>query len=69
MSNEEFVANKVLYTPYANGQGNYYIHPLAAEYARYGTGYGRFAAALKGLPQCETDWDMLHNMENCMWKK
>lgn len=64
----EFGKNGIYYTPYANGQGNYYIHPSLAEYAVYGTGYGRFAACLKGLPECETAEDMLHNMEACMWK-
>ena len=65
----EFGMNGVYYTPYANGQGNYYIHPSLAEYALTGSGYGRLAAALEGLPACETEQDMLHNMEACMWKK
>lgn len=65
----EFASNHIFYTPYANGQGNYYIHPQIAEYSDRGTGYGRFAAALEGLPACETDWDMLHNMESCMWRR
>ena len=65
----EFGMNGVYYTPYANGQGNYYIHPALAEYALTGSGYGRLAAALEGLPGCETEQDMMHNMEACMWKK
>ena len=65
----EFGMDKIYFTPYANGQGNYYIHPDLAEYADSGSGYGRFAAALKGLPRCETEEDMLHNMEECMWRR
>ena len=65
----EFAQNKIRFTPYANGQGNYYIHPSIAEYADVGTGYGRLAAALEGLPACETAEDMLHNMEACMWRR
>ena len=65
----EFGRNGIYYVPYANGQANYYISPELAEYAVNGTGYGRFSAALKGLPSCETARDMLDNMKSCMWKK
>lgn len=65
----EFGKNSFRYIPYANGQGNYFLHPDYAEYAVEGTGYGRLAAAWKGLPECETAMDMMKNMEACMWKK
>lgn len=65
----EFGHNGFRYIPYANGQSNYYLHPDFAEYAVEGTGYGRLAAAFKGLPECETALDMMHNMEACMWQK
>lgn len=65
----EFGKNGFRFIPYANGQGNYYIHPDYAEYAIMGTGYGRLAAALEGLPECETEMDMMKNMEACMWMK
>ncbi len=65
----EFANNRIYFTPCANGQGNYYIHPEIAEYADVGSGYGRLAAALEGLAECETAEDMLHNMEACMWRR
>lgn len=65
----EFGLNGIYYTPYPNGQGNYYIHPKLAEYSVRGSGYGRFAAALEHLEECETEWDMLRNMENSMMRK
>nr|AIF26651.1 hypothetical protein [uncultured bacterium fosmid pJB77G10] len=65
----EFGMNGIYYTPYPNGQGNYYIHPKLAEYSIRGSGYGRFAAALEHLEECETEWDMLHNMENSMMRQ
>jgi|GEM_PF-2966014 Penicillin V acylase and related amidases len=65
----EFAKDSFRFVPYANGQGNYYLHPDYAEYAVEGTGYGRLAAAWKGLPACETELDMMKNMESCMWKK
>lgn len=65
----EFAKNKVYYIPYANGQGNYYIHPELNAYQLCGCGYGRFAAALKGLEKCETEYDMMENMKECMWKR
>jgi len=65
----EFGKNGVYYTPYQYGQGNYYIHPELAEYTISGSGYGRLAAAQKGLPKCETERDMMDNMKNCMWKR
>jgi len=58
----EFANDKVYFTPYANGQGNYYIHPELNEYAVEGSGYGRLAGALPGLPGCETARDMMDNM-------
>jgi Penicillin V acylase and related amidases len=65
----EFGCDSFRYIPYANGQANYYIHPDYAEYAVEGTGYGRLSAALKGLPDCETELDMMKNMEACFWAK
>jgi len=65
----EIAKNHVYYTPYCQGQGNYYINPEIAQYAVNGSGYGRLAAALKGLPKCETEQEMMDNMKECMWKK
>jgi len=63
----EIARNKVYYTPYSYGQGNFYVHPELAEYAVEGTGFGRLATALKGLEACETEQQMMDNMQKCMW--
>lgn len=63
----EIARNKVYYTPYSYGQGNFYVHPELAEYAVEGTGFGRLATALKGLEACETEKQMMDNMQKCMW--
>jgi len=63
----EVARNKVYYTPYSFGQGNYYMHPDLAEYAVEGTGFGRLSTALAGLESCETERQMMDNMKNCMW--
>jgi len=64
----EFYKDEIYYTPYANGQGNYYIHPAINQYANYGSGYGRLANALEGLENCNTEKDMFNNILKCAGK-
>ena len=63
----EFANNVIFYTPYANGQANYFIHPALHKMNFFGTGYGRLSVALDELTNCETEQDMMEAIHKADW--
>ncbi len=64
----EIARNEIMYLPYQNGQGNYYVTPKWNILSKNQSGYGRLQFGIERINQVQNEQQMADLMEKIMWR-